>query len=285
MIKGEPNLGALKFIRQLTNDGVLTPDEVWELAEYLNNDKAARKSWPGEDLFKSLHSIFEDGVLEAHEIEVMHQQLRDVEHAWADHVEKLAIAGKPMNPRSSKKKSATKSKKKQKANPPPIIYPVNAIPIRLDPIKGKTRVTSESTGEVYDLSFRDYSCTCPDWCDRRMALPDLSPGKLCKHLTNELSGAILEHGKETAENSSRFKRIIHMQADVGRGFDPAPNWFQLEWQTGYCIASWGHCDWANIYFDDGADIERYGFSLIERRWSYGKPPKDSKSIEKFFEGL
>ena len=80
----ETHGGTLSLIRRITDDGILTEREVWDLADYLNEDFAARNAWPSSDLFPILQDVFEDGILEKHEMLTLADVLSQIEHCCAD---------------------------------------------------------------------------------------------------------------------------------------------------------------------------------------------------------
>jgi hypothetical protein len=72
----------LELIRRIAEDGILDTDEIWELVGFLNGNKTARHSWPGNVLWETLESMFDDGVLSNEEIEALGHILTDIEHEW-----------------------------------------------------------------------------------------------------------------------------------------------------------------------------------------------------------
>lgn len=68
----------LRIIRRITADGVLTMEEVWDLAGFLNEDREARKQWPGNVLWPTLESVFDDGVVDEEEMTVLGTMLSEV---------------------------------------------------------------------------------------------------------------------------------------------------------------------------------------------------------------
>ncbi len=79
-----PHMETLRVIRRITADGILTTDEVWDLTQYLNESRDARNSWPGNVLWSTLQSIFDDGVVTDDELEVLGAMLVDVGTQCAD---------------------------------------------------------------------------------------------------------------------------------------------------------------------------------------------------------
>jgi hypothetical protein len=77
-MEARPHLETLRTIRRITADGVLTMEEVWDLAGFLNEDRDARSQWPGNVLWPTLESIFDDGVVDDEEMEVLGAMLSDI---------------------------------------------------------------------------------------------------------------------------------------------------------------------------------------------------------------
>lgn len=68
----------LRVIRRITADGILTTDEIWDLAQFLNDNREARNSWPGNDLWPALQSVFEDGVVDENEMEELGRIISEI---------------------------------------------------------------------------------------------------------------------------------------------------------------------------------------------------------------
>ena len=73
----------LRLIRRITADGLLDNEEVWDLANFLNHSREALNNWPGNILWPTLHSIFDDGVVTSDELHTLGQMLSDVAHKCA----------------------------------------------------------------------------------------------------------------------------------------------------------------------------------------------------------
>ena len=52
------NQATIDFIRQIMADGIVTEDEIINLATYLNQNREGRKSWPGTAVFEVLKDVF-----------------------------------------------------------------------------------------------------------------------------------------------------------------------------------------------------------------------------------
>lgn len=73
-----PHMETLRVIRRITADGMLTMEEVWDLAGFLNNHRTARNEWPGNVLWPTLQSVFDDGVVDEEEMAALGTMLSEV---------------------------------------------------------------------------------------------------------------------------------------------------------------------------------------------------------------
>jgi len=73
-----PDMETLRMIRRVTADGILSIDEVWDLAEFFNENSDARNCWPGNILWPTLQSVFDDGVVDEDELEALGAILSDI---------------------------------------------------------------------------------------------------------------------------------------------------------------------------------------------------------------
>ncbi|MBG86411.1 MAG: hypothetical protein CMO80_05865 [Verrucomicrobiales bacterium] len=84
MSTNTPHTGTLEEIQRITDDEILTEREVWDLADYLNEDEEVRTAWPGKVLFGILREVFEGGVLTNEEMQRLAEVLSEVEHQAAE---------------------------------------------------------------------------------------------------------------------------------------------------------------------------------------------------------
>jgi hypothetical protein len=61
---------------------------------------------------------------------------------------------------------------------------------------------------------------------------------------------------------------------------PAKRWFVLPDGPHFILASVGGNDWSDVFAMDGDQYHRFGFNVVERRWSYGRSPSTSGDIER-----
>lgn len=73
-----PHMETLRVIRRITADGMLTTDEIWDLTQFLNENREARNAWPGSALWPTLQSVFDDGVVDDEEMKALGRIISDV---------------------------------------------------------------------------------------------------------------------------------------------------------------------------------------------------------------
>ena len=69
----------LRLITEITSDGVVSFTELTHLAGYLNENREARKTWPGTAGFDVLRDILRDGRVDPHELDGLNLILEGVE--------------------------------------------------------------------------------------------------------------------------------------------------------------------------------------------------------------
>lgn len=147
----------------ILDDGEITPDEAYQVAEWLNNHSDAAEQWPGNELTQPLQEIWADGVVGKRELHRLARLLISVQREWARHPE-TQIA------------SITKQPSLRFAQ-------LDVDDVRLPSLQGKFRVPSQSEpGRFYKVDLSGPSCSCPDWRGRRSRLPVGDLTRCCKHI-------------------------------------------------------------------------------------------------------
>ena len=262
----DPNPDTLHFIRRLTEDGVLTDDEIWSLGSFLNDHDEARESWPGNAIYEVLCSIFADGKLDPHEIEALTLILNGIE---------LQCAG------------ATESHFKQReipAAPPPEI-PIDVHDFFLPQVDRDLEIQPSSQfEEVCKINLKEHKCSCIEWMYKRRVLAEKSPGRACKHIVKGFRIAVLEDEKAKKNWHQKFVDLIHLHCDQDKGFEAIPLWKLVQSGDDEFIVSWGEKEWCQVYSRNlEGMLDRYAYSLTDKRWAYGAMPLNSAVVDKYFE--
>jgi hypothetical protein len=237
----------IAFLRRITQDGLLTSDEVWSLAKFLNGHPECGESWPGNLLMPMLNSAFDDAKLTEEEMRILAETISDIEQEWLNQTSHEVPTGD----------SQTE----------PLLTRTAIMPV----IDAQFEVPSAEGGDPYLVSLNEHSCTCPDW-KRRAALPPHHPGRCCKHIAHAFtrSGNVFEPW---------FQALLDDCFARGRGTNPQLEWVLLEIPgMKATLLAGGHGPWCNVLAAGTDGYESYSFHCGENRWSYGEMPRNAQLI-------
>lgn len=262
----KPNLETLRKIRQITEDGIVTDEEVMSLGSYLNENSVARKSWPGNVCFELLKRIFDDARLEPHELEALAYILRGIElqccGALGQFDEAMADDG-----------IASDAK-------------FEVIDFKLPALSGEMQVqANEQTKKISNVDLSVYECDCGDWTAKRFLFGDNSPGRLCRCLVIALRQPEIECEIPRLDWNIKLFQLLDLFTETDGCFDAVPTWKLLRLGGREWVAAWGDREWCIVYTEnsEGA-LERYCYHINERRWAYGATPVGAGALKNFFVG-
>ncbi|MBL6764699.1 MAG: hypothetical protein ISQ14_07070 [Verrucomicrobiae bacterium] len=251
------------FIRQIMADGIVTEDEVISLATHLNDDREARKSWPGIAVFEVLKDVFSDGTVDTYEIEGLAKILQGIEIICAG-----GFTGDT---------SITQVTPAAPSELTDFHLPVLDQIITISP-------TSQFDTE-HRVDLKRHLCDCKDWMQNRAHLEEHSPGRMCKHLVKGLDRA--------AEANPAFRKTVDpllldlakASAGTDRGLEAVPNWRRLLKGDIEFLIAWGvNTEWCNVFAANAeGKAERYAYHLANKRWSFGARPAKSGLLKEFLE--
>jgi hypothetical protein len=154
----------VSFCESILEDGELTDDEIYRLAEWLNGQREACFHWPGELLVKPLQEIWSDGKVTKTELRQIGRLLLRIQKDWAKRLAENAL------------QQAVDSVKE-------IAKAVDLSRPRLPSVPFVVRVKSHSQkGLSYDVDLSGPSCTWPNWHSYRRRLPVGHLSRCCKHV-------------------------------------------------------------------------------------------------------
>jgi len=235
----------------ITSDGEVSPEEAYQLAEWLNNHPDAATTWPGSGLVQPLQEIWADGKANKRDLHRLARLLISVQREWARHP---STEISPMN-----------------GNTTVEFVDAHLEDARLPSIDAKFRVPSQSEmGKFYEVNLSGPSCTCPDWRTWRSRLPVGDLTRCCKHVLFVYAKAVLRKDTDGL-----------LMAFIENGWPPHPGaeWHLLSVGANnvlFCTAS--EKGWANVFAKDGREYARFGFNVDEDRWAYGSQPADCEVI-------
>jgi len=263
----EPHRETLRMIRRVTADGLLEFEELCQLGSYLNDNREARHSWPGNILWGTLQSVFEDGQVSAEELEAVGAMLADIEAECA--------ANPDLNLTLYIRKVSRAEREAQKLPPSePFVAPL---------LPGRIRREADA-GREHEVNLELSSCDCEDWRRRRAALPVGHPGRICRCVAQAYAEA-LEEGLG-ADWPKPFVGMIRDLAGLFRGSDLAPDWRAVRIdERDYLIAS-GAGEWTHVHGPAvDADYDRFSYRRRDRSWFFGAQPPDAELIARFIDAM
>ena len=243
----------LGIIEAIVEDGELTADEIYGLAEWLNDHKEAWYHWPGNLLVEPLQAIWADGKLTKTELRQMARLLGSIRKEASKRQSQEALG----NARAYAEDCA------RNFNP-------DAPQLLLIPFSFKIRSESDP-GEYYDVDFNYPTCTCPDFRSLRRKLPLGHLTRCCKHIM-----------KTYAQMEPDSGWPVWLEPFLGNGFPPHPEqeWKLLPADSFPTLISSAPHEWANVFVWDQGAYDRYGYNIHEDRWSYSIAPPNSRMIAK-----
>ncbi|MBL6764289.1 MAG: hypothetical protein ISQ14_04985 [Verrucomicrobiae bacterium] len=260
----QPNPDTLRFIRQITEDGVLTDEEIWSLGNFLNEHADAQNNWPGNILFEILQHAFDDGRLDPHEVEAIGYYLRGIEL-------QCSFSGRDDEPE------------------PAADYPADlrfdVIEFRLPALNDEVEVPPSMQFEkTHRVNLAKHECDCAEFAFKRKFLPEGSLGRACKHMVKALDSPTIEKKiPKLAWNSKLFQLVQH-HAEMNRSLSPVPSWKLLKAEDLECVVSWGDNEWAHVFAQNqDGQLERFGYNLQQNRWAYGTTPPAAEAITRYLE--
>lgn len=260
----KPHTDTLNLIRHITEDGLITENEVMALGNYLNSHADAREAWPGNVLFEVLKRIFDDAKVDQGELKALGLILRGIELQCMG---TFGVADLQI----------------EDDFPADLIVKETAI--ELPPLQCVITVKSPmADAPEYDVNLTTQECGCEDWMKRRSQFPFGSPGRICKHMLF----AILDSSDEKAMLSSTwhrdFLKVLNYLAKKDRAADVFPTWELLEAGERWWVACYGRGEWSVVFTENAeGDLDRYAHNVHEGRWAYGKMPIGVRAIRAYFE--
>ena len=246
----------------IIEDGELTYDELYHLAEWLNDHREACAHWPGSLLVQPLQRTWADGKITKTEARQFARLLLQI-----------------------RKEAAKREAEQQVAQAVEIasqtVHTFNLSHAKLPAIPFSTRIKSHTRkSEFYHVNLSGPTCSCPDFRSFRHRLPTGHLTRCCKHVFDVYSQlepsagwpgwlrSFLELASAAHPNQEWHVLGIHQ------------GWFSLNGRPATVLISSAPNRWANVFASENGRYDRYGYNVIEDRWAYEIEPPNSEKIRK-----
>jgi len=262
----------IRVCNNITLDGQITGDEVYHLAQWLNDHLELCEEWPCNLIFEPLHKVWEDGKVDEAELALVGRILVEIERQWAQR-----HGSKPATARAATLDDRVPTT--QALAPEPSVHPV----VRLPPIDFHDWVESEASRSlVYKVNLEILNCTCKDFFDTRRRAPDNHVSRCCRHIVALYYKKAWELDYDPAKPHNRVHPPIHPIAweiltnarSRGNGTDPLLHYTLAHVDGAEVLLGYKGGDWVEVYAKNGDDhYQRFGFNLGLERWSYSVAPE------------
>jgi len=244
-----PTERTIAFLRTLTLDQVLTAEEVWSLAKFLNDHPECQEVWPGDLLGSMLRSAFDDNELTEEEMSLLARTLSDIEAEWLSRhpartaLETMAAVG------------------------------FTTTTPRLPALDVAFEIPSTRDATVHRVNLQEHQCSCEDWRTRRESWPSGHLGRCCKHVASGFTrtGRVFPRWMQT---------VLDDCFNHARGTPADAEWRLLEAGSSpqFLLAATPG-GWCSVYAlgEDGYEI--FAFHPAYNRWSYGESPNAAIAVE------
>lgn len=248
--------GFLRICREIWSDGELTSEEVWLMAEWLNDNPDDCAVWPGTVVFPLLQNAFSDGVVTEGEMRSLAVTLAGIERESSRRAHGIAV-----------KPPAVLSKSTY------IVRKQDIAEVALPELSYKTRIRSSDGNSEYEVDLGEYKCECRDWLSKRSSNQPRTLGRCCKHVV-----AALMESEDIIKFGPVFRAVLDDCDDRGRGTDPNDQWFTVQVKGARGLISLGMGDWSNVFVEENDSWARYSYHRQEKRWSYGEAPENESGF-------
>jgi hypothetical protein len=243
----------IALCERIIEDGELSYDEIYGLAEWLNAHQEACFNWPGNVLVGPLQEAWKDAKITKTEARQLARLIQKICKEWG-------------------KKQAEQAFAQAAEIALAAVQVLDLTQPRLPIIPFVSRIKSHSEkGKVYEVNLAGPTCTCPDWRNFRHRHPEQHLTRCCKHVFDAFS---------QFQPPLKWPGWLRSFFELAWTPHPQQQWVVLYVDHDLVLISNAPNGWANIFASDCGPYERYGYSVIERRWSYGIAPPNDRRIEK-----
>lgn len=121
-------------------------------------------------------------------------------------------------------------------------------------------IVTGSSGHKYEVNLNDFSCTCPDWEQRRFQFDVRDIRRACKHVARFL-------------NFIPFSWVLPIPP-----YDFACASTEIDGYV-YALIQKETDSWVDVFVKNRLDeIYDYGFNVAEKRWSFKSRPRHAREI-------
>lgn len=265
MIDRETAEPVVRYLRALTYNGELSTDEVWQLADWLNQqpDKIVN-SWPAKPLVNALQTAFADKKLTHAELEELAHIIVAIEELW---METFPASSDGAAEDLLGSAVALVEEAKPEAPQLPIV----------------AEMPADGRSDTFTVDLQHHTCTCSDWTDQRAAFLEGDYRRCCIHLVRAFHG--LADEQETVRRDPLFMAFIEEHARRNTGAEVDIIWRGVVVNgVRVLYGAAPTSEWVHVFApDEDGHYKDFGYNRRKKRWSYGERPREvAWQIESIF---
>jgi hypothetical protein len=255
MIRRETAEPVVQYLRALTYDGELSSGEIWELANWLNQQPdRVLNEWPAKVLVGALQAAFADKELTTAEMEELAQTIVAIEELWME-------SNPPAFEEAASEEISAATARVEEGKPVAPSIPIVA------------EVPDELRADTFTVDLQHHTCTCPEWMENRTAVPEGDYRRCCSHLIKAFQSLAAE--REELRRDPLFGAFIEDYGRRGKGAEPDIVWHAVVVNgTRVLYGASPASEWVNVFAPVGGVYKRFGYNRRKQRWAYGERPQE-----------
>jgi hypothetical protein len=254
MIQRETAEPVVQYLRALTYNGELSSDEVWELANWLNQQpEKTINSWPAKPLVAALQTAFADQELTPVELEELANTIVAIEELWME-------AFPPSAEEADANERLSGSALVEEGKPRAPSIPITA------------EMPADGRSDTFTVDLQRHTCNCPEWEENRASFPEGDYRRCCVHLMRAFHSLAQE--QSSLRRDPLFVAFIEEHARRNRGAEVDIVWRVVVVNgTRVLYGAAPTSEWVNVFAPDDGAYKRFGYNRKKKRWAYGERPK------------
>jgi hypothetical protein len=264
MIQRETAEPVVRYLRAMTSNGELSNAEVWELANWLNQQpEKILTNWPAKPLVKALQKVFADKELTSTELEEVAGTIVAIEELWRETF-------------------TTPASLTNEEIPSPVTLIEESKP-EAPSINIEAEMPEEGRSDTFTVDLQHHMCTCPEWMENRGVYPQGDYRRCCVHLLRAFYS--LAQDQASLRRDPLFLAFIEEHTRRKKGVELDVVWRVVVVNGARVLyGAAPTSEWVDVFAqDDDEDYKRFGYNRKKKRWSYGhRPPDVAWHIESLF---
>ena len=237
----------IQLLEAVAEDGELSNAEIVSIAKWINENPDSRDQWPIDQFVPLLKEVFADQKISVQESLDVGKLIMKTLREW---------------------------QRRSFSDPhDEIVHDLEEVESVFDPkvpqlisLPHETEIQSSDGTSLFSVSLAGPTCTCSDFRNYRQKLPELHLSRCCKHIFAAYAQVRPETG---------WPGWLDIYLELGFRPKPSDQWHVFTFDDREYLLSHANPDWANIYCKSEMGDEKYGYNLIDDRWSYNAEPVHS----------